>query len=515
MKLNKLFFIEKRTSLKNKRYGLVLFLCLTFMSAFAQGLKLNRLLTDHMVLQREDVVNIYGFGIVGNQIEVSFAGQHKSTKVSEDGSWLVKLDPMKASFKPRSLKVSDTRAEQEIILEDVLVGDVWLCAGQSNMDRPVRAYSELKKMLAEVNVENLRIVDVNQELAIEPKNDLTLGASFKGTWQYCKGDVIQYFSPAAYYFGKKLVEELKVPIGLIESARGATNIQPWIAKPVLENINQSTDLVYKKGKIDFHSPSLLYNGMIYPVKDFVFKGVIWYQGESNAMKPIEYAELFNEMIKSWRVTFSRGNIPFYFAQLASFKTPKWSTPELAPWAWLRESQSKALKQPNTSMVVTIDLGEFEDIHPQNKEQVGNRFAFLELKEQGMVNLAQGPMYKSMTIKKKKCIIEFDYVGDGLKIQKVIMNRDKNLPIMKDPNAFISPNDKLVGFSICGVDKVFYKAKAKIVDNTVVVYSKKVKKPIAVRYGWENFSVCNLYNVSSLPAAPFRTDNFLPPSNFKK
>jgi sialate O-acetylesterase len=476
----------------------------------AGDLSLHPLFTSHMVLQRNMPVAIYGQANPGERISVTFAGQRKSATTSYDGGWKVLLEPMPASFKPETLTVSVSHGGEKISINDILIGDVWLCSGQSNMDRPINQYSVLTEMLKEVHETSVRIISIAEVRSETKQDEPEIYKTFNKCWQECGGKYLQEFSPTAYFFGKKLQEELKVPIGLIESARGGSRIEAWIPKETLEQSGKSVKtIVDRKNKLTHQSPSGLYNGMIHPIKDFTFKGIIWYQGEANTRKPMPYTDLFPAMIKSWRAKFKRGDMPFYYAQLSSYM-PTWAVKGSSPWAWLREAQTKALKLPNTAMAVTIDLGEYEDIHPQNKQPVGNRLALAALNDAGKKVLVSGPMFKQMKIRWGKCHIKFDHISGGLVTKRVVMNKKRDLPFGEDTEAFVADAGTLEGFTICGKDRQFVKAQAKIIDEKVVVWSPEVKKPIAVRYGWADFALCNLYNQEGLPAVPFRTDLFLPP-----
>lgn len=469
--------------------------------------------TDNMVLQRGVPVRIFGTGQPGTGVTVEACGQKKTALVAENNTWFVELDAMRANRKPSVVRITDSVSC--ITFTNILVGDVWLCSGQSNMDRPYEAYSLLRDDIERQANPEIRLLVSSHRPSRDPVNDPSIDPLFCGSWQECSPQYLRKFSATAYFFGAKLNREQGVPIGLIESAWGGTRAEAWTPSASLAElgIKREEELIESSNdKLSHHNHSVLYNGMIHPYRDFVFKGVIWYQGESNSKWPEEYGSLFSKMIESWRDVFNRGDIPFYFVQLAPFKTRPWNKSGAA-WAWLRESQAKALGLRNTGMIVTTDLGEYEDIHPQAKQPVGERLALLALKDAGRDVVAQGPSFKKMEFNGNKVVIEFEGAENGLETRRVIMNKNRNLPVGDDENAFIVPETELRGFTICGLDRKFVEAKAEIKGNSVLVWSDSIERPVAVRYGWANFPLCNLYNSSGLPASPFRTDSFDAPDFF--
>lgn len=454
---------------------------------------LHPLFTDGMVLQRSRPVAVYGTADSGESVTVQFAGQTKDATTGTDGKWMVHLDPLAASATPAVLTVTSQRSDSKLQISNVLVGDVWLCGGQSNMDHPFSSYSLLRDAVRSVDNSSIRLLALAHETG-QRRDVPVFDKAFVRGWQACRTPALSAFSPVGYYFGSALHRELNVPVGLVESAWGGTQIEPWMSRDPDGNSGG------------------LYNAMTYPLREFTFKGVIWYQGESNSKEPLEYAELFPELIRQWRSTFGQSDMPFYFVQLAPFKTLEWNKQGEA-WAWLRESQAKTLKLPNTGMAVITDLGEFNDIHPQNKEPVGERLARFALKAEGRAIETDGPVFSRMKVSKDRCLIEFNHAGRGLAANRVVMNKNKDLQTGADPEAFVVTAGVLQGFSICGEDRRFMPAQAKIVGkDRVEVWSPEVNAPAAVRYGWDNFPLCNLFNSEGLPASPFRTDTF-PPPNF--
>ncbi|MCP4378008.1 MAG: sialate O-acetylesterase [bacterium] len=293
---------------------------------------------------------------------------------------------------------------------------------------------------------------------------------------------------------------------------GVLKSRPEYAQILDKNANRGWKPV--RGKPNPIRPSALYNGTVYPVIPFTIKGVLWYQGESDSLYAARYKLLFPDLIKAWRKAWGQGDFPFIFAQVSSLKDRTWIgvfNPKECAWAWLRESQAYGLNEPNTAMIATHDIGEWEDIHPQNKDDVGKRFALAAAALVGEKVVASGPVYKSHEIRKDKVVVSFDHIHGGLRTQEVRMNNKAGFAPGADLEAFVAKADKLTGFILCGADRVFHEADAVIKGDTVVVSSPKVTKPVAVRYAWATFTLANLYNGAGLPAYPFRSDTFpMPP-----
>jgi sialate O-acetylesterase len=461
----------------------------------AGELTLLAVYTDHLVLQRDQPVFISGRAAKNAEVTLTFAGQTVSGKADSGGAWRIALAPMSASSESRTLLIRS--GVESLTLHDVLVGDVWLCSGQSNMDRPLRAYNQLAPALAGVNLPTVRLFAVDHTRNKTPQDLVVPDAKLNASWQICSEPYLSHFSPIGYFFGARMNKELGVPIGIIKAGQGATTIEPWVPQPVLAKLGMDSATDPKDMRAE------LYNGMIHPLRQVTLKGVLWSQGESNAKDPVSYSQLFPGLISGWRAAFARPDLPFIFAQLASYGSSFDGEGDL--WAYLREAQAKALVLPRTSMVVAIDAGEFEDIHPQAKEIVAERMVRQALALDGRSLIASGPRFKAMQVQGDRCIITFDHLADGLRTKEVVMNRQKNLPLSKDPQAFVVPADRLAGFTISGADGIFHPAQARIVGATVEVSAANVPAPVAVRYGWANFALCNLYNSEGLPAEPFRTD----------
>jgi hypothetical protein len=478
--------------------------------AHSDSVRLFNLFTHNMVLQRSARVAVYGDAIPGDDVTVSFAGQSKQAPADEEGHWMVHLDPMDASFAPRTLSVATERSGQTSIT-NVLVGDVWLAGGQSNMDHPFCTFSVLNP--PEKISPDIRILVVAKVPSLTPLGQPVLEPYLNGTWQPSSTDSLGPFSATAWFFGSTLQQELNVPIGLVESAWGATLAEFWTPAETLEQLGfpKQNPVYDQAGRLSQKNHAGLYNGMIYPLRNFTFKGVIWYQGESNSRNATAYESLFSGMIGAWRDTFGNENLPFYFVQLAPYQTLSWNV-EGAAWAWLRDAQTRTLALPDTGMAVITDAGEYLDIHPQAKQVVGERLALHALQAEGMDVVASSPMFSGMRVDGNQAVLSFSFADSGLETREVVMNRNRDLPRGEDPEAFRVPASTVAGFKICGADHQFVDADAVIRGSRVVVSSPQVAAPVAVRYGWENFPLCNLYSKNGLPVCPFRTDDF-PPPNF--
>ncbi len=461
------------------------------------------LFTDHMVLQRNDHVAVYGTAGSSNEVTVTFDDQTKVVTADAGGKWMATLDPMAASFTPRTLTASTSVGS--VSVTNVLVGDVWFASGQSNMDTPFSGFTQISPV-GKANP-NIRLLMGALVMSATPQETPVLHAAHGGSWRECDETYLNSFSVTAYFYGAKLQAELDIPIGLIESAWGATIAEAWTPADKMLELGYSMD---DSGELDRGDNSVLYNAMVHPFREFTFKGVIWYQGESNSQRALAHYTLFPGLIESWRDAFGRGDIPFYYVQLAPWGTVN-PLLEGATWAWLRDSQTAALSVTNTGMAVITDLGEYEDIHPQDKEPVGARLALHALKAEGVDVIADSPLYSGAQFNGGQVTISFNHADTGLQTQEVIMNKVKGFAPRTDPDAYVVPASTLAGFTICGENKHFVAADAVISGNQVIVSSASVPNPVAVRYAWENFPLCNLFSMEGLPASPFRTDSFDPRS----
>ena len=642
-----------------KKLCICIWTTLILSPAFAQ-LKLPRIFSDNMVLQREQKVPVWGWAKSRDRITVTFNGQEMQTRADKEGNWRVDMEAMPAGG-PFELVVKGRK--EEITYQNVLIGEVWVCSGQSNMEWPMRAVNDREKEISLANYPQIRLFDVGRNLQFSPVADLEQGEK----WKICTPENVPGFSAVAYFFGRKLHKDLNVPIGLINTSWGGTNVETWISKEAItavagfensaDGLSQefmdlkraeqkahfeklmadfgesegglvNSEAIWAKNDLDVSTwknmglpklweqaglpnmdgivwfrktidipadladqggilllgtiddnditwvngqevgrtnahnenrkydimpgmlkagknviavrvedtggggglygapenmklivgdrefdlagdwlyrvspqgmrynvgnmspnekPTLLFNGMISPLIPFAIQGAIWYQGESNAGRAYQYRTLFPTMINDWRKRWDR-EFPFLFVQLANFMEP-WSAPEESAWAELREAQSMTLNLPKTGQAVIIDIGEADDIHPRNKQDVGLRLALNALKIAYDRDLVfSGPTFKSMVAKDNQVTLTFGNVGEGLTAKR-------------DRYGYVR------GFAVAGTDQKWHFAQAYITAfNQITVFSPQVERPVAVRYGWANNpDDANLYNLSGLPASPFRTD----------
>jgi sialate O-acetylesterase len=451
-------------------------------SSEARQLSLASMFSDHMVLQRDMKLPIWGHAAPGAKVTVKVAGSTKEATADDDGKWSVSVGPLKATATPLELSV-DSDGET-VHLNDVLVGEVWVASGQSNMEWPVTRSKDAETELAVADWPEIRFIDVPNVTADAPVD------SFESAgWQLCKPETIGGFSAVAYFFGRDLYKELKVPIGLVGCNWGGTPMEAWTSREALESSDTFKPLVAaadaepktpeeaeQRKQMAPHLPARLFNGMLSAVIPYGIRGAIWYQGESNAGRHEQYAELSKLMISDWRNRWGQGEFPFLLVQLAAFE------PGGETWPPLREAQLETLELPNTGMAVAIDIGDRTDIHPVNKQEVGRRLALAAQKiAYGEDVVFSGPVYRKMEIDDGKARLSFDHVGGGLK-----------------------SDGELRGFEIAGPDGNFVPAKAAIDGAQVIVSAEGVTDPKAVRYAWAAYPDGNLYNAEGLPATPFRT-----------
>ncbi len=484
--------------------------------AFGQ-LRLPSLISDHMVLQRDMPVRLWGTAAPNERVTVRFRGQEIATTADEKGRWQVTLPPAPAGG-PFDLVVRG--GDSEIVVRDVLVGEVWVASGQSNMEWPVAMAMNAEQEIAQANDAQIRFFQVPHRVAETPQEE------GQGAWRVCSPETVKNFSAVAYFFARELRQHLKVPVGVIQATWGGTPAEAWTSLPTLQSDPAFRPLLDRWAKIlaeypvarqryeaelqkwreaaeqakaqgkpvppqprpplgpeHPHRPANLFNGMIAPLTKFTIRGVIWYQGESNVGRAAEYRRLFPAMITDWRKAWGLGDFPFLFVQLANFLARK-PEPSESAWAELREAQMFALKLPNTGMATAIDIGDANDIHPRNKQEVGRRLALVARAiAYGEPIVYSGPIYERMQVEGNKVRLFFRHVGSGL----------------------VCKGEKLTGFAITGVDGKFVWAEAAIEGDTVVVWSPQVPQPVAVRYAWADNPEVSLYNREGLPALPFRTD----------
>jgi sialate O-acetylesterase len=471
--------------------------------------KLAGIFGPHMVLQRDKKTSVWGWADAGESVHVAVGANFVDAKAESDGSWRVEIDPLKASGQPVKFVVTGASAagkNDTISLDDVLVGDVWLASGQSNMQYSLKGVANAVDALAHADEPEIRLCAIGNTTALEPVKD------HGARWALCTAKSASSFSAVAYFFAKDLHADLKVPIGVIGAyvagtpAQSWTNVEALKSAPELghyvEAISEARQAASTRpdAKVGAGVPSSLYNGMIAPLEPIALKGVIWYQGESNTGQAVEYRTLFPALINGWRAQWGVADTPFLFVQLPGFGR---RSDEIGAsnWAMLREAQGMALKLPHTGMAVTIDLSAPRQIlHPKNKANVGGRLA---LAARHLVYAedvaAEGPKYRKMKIEGHVARIEFDNAEDGLVLGAA--------PTENGSAAATRPSN-LTGFLIAGADRKIVRAEAKIVgDDAVEVWSDQVMDPAAVRYGWEDNPAVDLYNGAGLPAGPFRTDDW--------
>lgn len=477
----------------------------------------NGMFTDNMVLQREQTVLVYGEANEGEQVRVEINGQCAET-VSRNGQWQVELKPMPASG-PHVLEIE---GENTVQFKNVMIGDVWMLGGQSNMARRLNSYAWLMSRLPELEEnEQIRMFKILENaVADEPSKELIIDPAFENSWQQCRHELIERFSPLGYFFAVHYQKRTGVAVGVIHASRGATLAESWVPMPVLESRPEYADILdpewntayrpEKDGSPNVRRPTVLYNGTVHPLQPYTIKGVLWNQGESDSRYSKRYRTLFPDLIRTWRNEWGQGDFPFIYAQLSSNKDRTWSLafePKESSWAWQREAQAYALNEPNTAMVASHDIGEWEDIHPQDKETLAERYILAAAKLDGEDVVASGPVYKSYRVDGNRILVSFSELHSGLESRRVAMNKNKGLEPGTDTEAFVAPANELMGFIICGADQQFHEAQAAIVGDEVAVWCDEVKEPVAVRYAWATFALANLYNEAGLPAFPFRTDDF--------
>ncbi|WP_190811496.1 sialate O-acetylesterase [Flagellimonas sp. S3867] len=437
------------------------------------------ILSDNMVLQQQSEAMIWGWTtatsetitIIGswNNIEV--------TAMAHQGVWSAYL-PTPVAGGPYTLTI---KGHEEITFSNVMIGEVWIASGQSNMQwTPNMGLDNAQEEIINASYSDIRFFQVPQRKSFTPQDDTP------GEWFSCSPETMQNFSSVAYFFGRKLHKDLSVPIGLISSNWGGTPVEVWIPEEAITEDNELKEAAKQISEYEWwpHLPGTTYNSMIHPLLKFNIAGAIWYQGESNRANSKSYYKSFPLLIESWRNLWKK-DIPFYFAQIAPFDYEK-DTKDIKA-AVVRDAQLYTmLNVPNTGMAVTNDIGNLKNIHPTNKQEVGKRLALWALaKTYGVKDIPySGPVYKDMEIKKNKIILTFDH-ADGLKME----------------------GKELKEFYIAGTDKQFYEAKARIKGNTVQVFSTNVKKPVAVRFAFYDKALPNLFNGEGLPASAFRTDDW--------
>lgn len=511
----------------------------SFASPSFADVRLSALFTDHAVLQRDLPLRVWGWAEPGEKIVVKLGTESGEAVTGKDGKWQVTLKPQPVSKTPLSLTVTGNNS---IKLQDILLGDVWLCSGQSNMEWPL-ALCDAPADIRDADLPLVRHFGVEMNFASKPQENV------RGRWQVCTPQTAGGFTAVGFYFGRKVHRETGVPIGLLRSSVGGTNIELWMSQETLMNtpslapygkIMRDSLATYQKdlagslseieewtaksraeqkaGRPIPMPPTIpefpfgekmfrprcvtLHNGMIAPLIPFSMKGALWYQGENNAGGPVEsqqYIEKKKAMIADWRKYFGNPDLPLYFVQLAAWQSPSKDPAGGDGWAMIRDAQRNCLRIPKTGMAVATDIGDAADIHPKNKADVGERLALWALANEYGKNLTvSGPLFKELKIEGTKAIVHFDHVGAGL-TAGVKLGREPVKP---------SADAKLTYFAIAGKDRKWFWADAIIVGDNVICTHPQVPNPVAVRYAFTMNPVgANLYNKDGLPASPFRSDDW--------
>jgi sialate O-acetylesterase len=483
--------------------------------------------TDHAVFQQNTPILIWGMAAPGESVEVTFAGQHQETRADEAGKWMVTLKGMPATDEGRSLIFQNPETSESIEFKDILVGEVWLAGGQSNMQTPMGYYK--KTTQADIDSANdplLRMVTIPENLYEGQNNG-------KPIWKTTTPQTVSGFSACGYYFAKNLRANLNIPVGIIACSVGGSPAEAWMSRETLETnqelkkILDSYDAGYRKdfpdaeiynkryeefvcaekeflqksragektgprpappmGPRNFRRPCGLYENMLKPIIPYAVRGAIWYQGENNAQAGFHYRTVFSELIQEWRREFCNTNMPFLFVQLATWGP---ASDVSAYWPELRESQSWTEEHlENCGMAVLVDGGEEDNIHPHSKEKVGHRLSLLAC---NMVYgekevICRGPRLKEAIRKENSIELTFKDIGSGLVLKPGANN----------------------SFEICGDDGLYVSAEIKLMNGKVIVSSENIPEPHFVRYGWKKWFAPTLFNKEGLPASPFRTDNFTP------
>lgn len=518
------------------RFGSLLIVSLLVSSACAD-VAVSGLFSDHMVLQRDMPLPVWGSARPGEEVAVTLANRKGAAKADAAGRWRVTLESLPAGG-PLVLTIT---GRNTLAIKDVLVGEVWVCSGQSNMAFAVPRAVNGKEEAAQAAYPKIRLLKVARRPADEPGDDVG------GHWQICSPDAVADFSAVGYFFGRDLEKSLNVPIGLIDSSVGGTPAESWTPRPVLEadpalkvvfdnwqkriaaaeaaerkqaagstERRQATRPAGRRAtrsvttrpapgqagtrarsgvarpaytaaqlRRSSQRPAVLYNAMIHPLVPYAIRGVIWYQGEANTGRAYQYRKLFPAMIESWRRAWGQGGFPFLFVQLAGCQRGQ-KAPYESAWAELREAQTMTLSLPKTGMAVITDVSEANNIHPANKQEVGKRLALAaRAVAYGQKIAYSGPLYDSMSVEGDKIRIKFKHAEGGLEAR----------------------GGPLKGFAVAGDDRKFVEATATIDGEAVLVGSDKVDRLAAVRFGWADVPDGNLYNKAGLPASPFRTDDW--------
>jgi len=477
--------------------------CLGLAASAQAEVKLPAIFNSSMVLQQEWSVPVWGWADPGEQVTVSFVVLSQTTKADKSGRWKVIFEALKANAKGQTLTIA---GKNKIELTDVLIGEVWICSGQSNMEWAIQNALDPQHELPAANHPQIRLFNVTGHTTSATPQD-----NGSGVWKVCQPKTVVGFSAVGYFFGRRLQKELKVPIGLIGSNWGGTRIEPWVSldgfrsvpelKSIADQVAARESQARESGNVKVRNttPSAIFNSMVSPLAPFAMRGGIWYQGESNGSEGESYYHKKKALVNGWRKLFNP-DLAFYWVQLADWRSASKDPAGGDGWAKLREAQRKALTIPHTGMAVIHDIGNAGNIHPRNKQDVGSRLAQWALHQTyGRKDLVPcGPLYKGLKVENGAIRLSFDHVGSGL----MVGQKEGLKPTTE------AKDGKLGRFAIAGADKKWHWAEAAIDGDAVVVKSDEVAKPVAVRYGYTmNPRGANLYNKEGIPASPFRTDDW--------
>jgi len=437
------------------------------------NISIPEIFSDNMVLQQKSEVTLWGWAKTGETITIKagWLDNELTVDVGSQGTWRVLL-ATPAAGGPYTIRL---KGYNEILLENVLIGEVWLCSGQSNMEWSAKmGINNAQEEIMNANYPEIRLFTVFHSTSMYPQDHLT------GQWSECTPETMQNFSSIAYFFARKLYKELGIPVGIINTSWGGTPAESWMPEEVFSKNEFLRQAAAKQKPVPWGpvEPARIYNSMISPLIPFRIAGVLWYQGESNTINSYAYKELLTALIMSWRGKWGY-DFPFYYAQIAPYNYGR-------PFEGveIRDAQRRVLEVSNTGMVVLSDIGDTTDIHPKNKQDAALRLASLALNRHYMKLQTEdsGPLFKEMAVDRNKAFISFDH-SEGL----------------------YATGKKITCFEIAGADKIFYPAEAKIKGEKVVLSSKDVKLPVTVRFAWSNTATPNLCNDADLPASCFITD----------
>jgi len=468
--------------------ALAIMLSLFGSSALKAEVKLPAFFSNGMVIQQQTDASLWGTSAPNKKLTITTSWNNKkyTINVNETGKWKIAVATPQAGG-PYSITLNDGK---KTVLQNVLIGEVWLCSGQSNMEMPMKGFKNQPVEGSNMDIlkstnSQIRLFTVGHNSVIDVQNDV------KGDWKSATPESVRDFSATAYYYGRLLQQVLNVPVGLICSSWGGSCVEAWMDKDMLKTFPEvKLPKIPEDIKEKNRTPTTLYQGMIAPLVGYTIKGAIWYQGESNYDRYQSYTNLFSTMIQSWRARWNQGNFPFYYCQIAPYDysiiTP--ADKEVINSAYLREAQCAVEKKvENTGMVVLMDAGLQEGIHPRKKQIAGERLALQAFVKTYKINgvTADGPVYKEMSVQNDTVVVNFDRTQMWV----------------------AAPKGDLKNFKVAGADKKFYPAKAWIVRSKVFVKSEEVKNPVAVRYAFDNYVEGDLYGTEGLPVSSFRTDNW--------